>query len=222
MLMACTDPPVLSRVADALGASLRDEAEPGMGAFVSAAALVAEACGATEVDTYAFVGEGARAFQVSLAAVTVNEASGTREWNFGDVWVGDDIGNLTITTDSGRTGYTAAYSGELMSLAAEYTLVACEAGTGTAAARASVSGSGHVNAAGESAELTIGADSSVQALEWAPATAAVPGNGWVRWKVDSANLTLDPATEIEEETRLWPGVASSGEDWSSEVKLLLP
>ena len=221
LLLGCEEPPPLSRVSDGLGAEVRDRAEPAVAVFVSAAALVGEACGELEVDTYTFSGEGARAFHVSLAAVTVNETSGTRTWNFGDVYVGDDLGNLTIVTDSGRQGYTATFSGGTSAMAAEYTLLGCE-GTDATNSSASVSGSGHFTTEADSAELTIGADSSVQALEWAPVTAGIPNAGWVRWKIDGATLQTHPADEIDASTRMWPGLAEGDNDWTAEVSLLLP
>ena len=221
-LFACDDPPVLSRVADGFGAEVRDEAEPAIGAFVSAGALIVEACGSDEVDNYTFSGEGSRAFRISTAAVVVNETSGQRTWDFGDVAVGEDMGNLTITTDEGRTAYNVSFSGIDTVMTASFTLLACEAGDATVATQASVSGNGDFTKGERTAELSIGAATTTQAIEWEPANAPVPASGWVHWKGEDTSLLLDPAGDIDLDSRLWPGLAEGEEGWESKVSVLLP
>lgn len=221
-LLACDDPAILSSVADGLGGVVRDDAEPAVATFTSAAALIVEACAAVEVDNYTFTGEGARAFRVTKAEVAVSETTGQRTWNFGEVPIADGFGALTIGSDETRTAYTVALASETAAFTGSFTLLACEGSETGIATRASISGTGTFTQDGEAAALSIGAATTLQALEWVPANAAFPSSGWVHWKGDGTSLLLNPADEIDEISHLWPGIAEGTEGWATDVTVLLP
>lgn len=221
-LLGCDDPAILSRVADGLGGAVRDDAEPAIATFTSTAALVVEACAAVEVDNFTFSGEGARAFHITTADVEVSETSGQRTWSFGEVAIGDSVAALTITTDETRSAYAATLAGETAAFSANYTLLACEGNDEGIATRASVSGSGTFTQDGETADMSIGASTTLQALEWAPGNAPFPSSGWVHWKGEGTSLLLNPADEIDAASHLWPGLAEGTEGWESQVSVLLP
>ena len=138
MAVACVEPPLLDRVATAYGESVVDSSTTAVGLFVSAAALVAEPCGADVVEDYTLVGEAYHAFRVTSPSVTVAE-SGERTYAYGIVAFEGDVGELTLTSDAGRQAWTARYSGEQGSFVANYAMSQCEvdeAGVGRALADA--------------------------------------------------------------------------------------
>lgn len=222
LLVACAEPPMLDRVAEAYGDEVVSAAERGVGLFVSAAAVVAEPCGASTLDGYVLSGEGYRAFRVTAPSITIAD-SGERTYAYGTVAFLGDVGDLTLTSDSNRKQWTARYAGGEGTFTAQYVTVDCvvdEAGLTTSAG---VSGSGtYAPDEGEEQSLSIVGGDSAQ-LAWAPSTAAAPSSGQVIWHVskDKLEIELEDASTIDPVEYGWPGVAA-GSDWSTEIRLTLP
>ncbi len=222
-LFACADPPLLDKVADAYGGSLVDEASPGLGLFISIAAIIAEPCDQDTVDAYVLTGEGNRALRVTTPQVELAE-DGTHTYSYGTVVFGTDGGDLTLTSDANRKAWTARFGGADAVFTANYSLSDCQADVaGGPATLASIAGTGTRTRADEVAEevaITGGGDS---VLTWSPSTAPVPTAGEVTWHVtdEKHELALDGADTIDGVTREWPGQAS-GSGWATEVKYELP
>lgn len=222
MAVACVEPPLLDRVATAYGESVVDSSTTAVGLFVSAAALVAEPCGADVVEDYTLVGEAYHAFRVTSPSVTVAE-SGERTYAYGIVAFEGDVGELTLTSDAGRQAWTARYSGEQGSFVANYAMSQCEVDEAGVTLLAAVAGSGNYTIFEGGVQNIAVTGGSESTLAWAPSTTTLPTSGAVNWTDAQLleTLKLDDAAAINVADREWPGVAA-GSTWTDPVAVPLP
>lgn len=213
--IACTPPPTLAPVEDALGGSAVAEAGPGVRLAVAVDGLLAELCGVRAVDGYAFVGAPALALGATTLAETRDEATGTLVWDVGEVGLEGRAGPLRVTTDTARTALSVQWStdGEALSGSLEER---CAAEEGVSALGGTLT---HL-LGGERRTLVLVGEPPAPGLAWRLPPRDVPAAGQVRWsRGEGAEvLLLDDASAITGDG--WPGTAS-GDGWEARVTLPL-
>lgn len=233
-LAACENPPILSSVADRLGADLVAAAEIPVRTAVAIGSLASETCGVADVAGHAFAGGGATALRVTTAVASTGSA-GEHAWTFAGAGI-EEEGTLVITADADRQTFAYAWEGTASALAGTFRYEACEAAaegdtgadggldsgldSGLSEGRAVVSGGGTWSGAGASSVAFLGAAPD-PGVGWSPPGGALPTEGWVRWTESRTEetLTLSDAGDIS--GGRWPGTAR-GENWSAAVSLPVP
>lgn len=210
-LLACTEPPVLDAVVDALGARVVDEAEPAIGMSVGVSGMVAEACGADAFDGFVFDGEAASAIGGAGPAVETS-GEGLDQLVFDGIGLGDDVGTMVWTVDATRSRFSIAWVGTRSGLSGDIDVERCA----TQPAEALLSGTLTHDVGGDARTVALVSEAALGGLLWEPPTAIAPSGGQLRWARASEGeiLLLDDASGIADS--VWLGDAT-GPDWSARV-----
>ena len=206
-LLACTEPPRLDRVEQALADELALDAEPSLRLFIALTGFVAETCGVEPVDEeHVFSGDAAAALGITSAADTVVD-----RWTFEGVGLDGEEGTLVIS-NADRRAFEVTWTGTT-AMTAELDLSQCDLEEGEELALPRVTGTAAHEVDGGQRQLTTFGTLLVWGIGVMP-----PRAGQVRWTLANQEVTLDDASKI---TDSWPGVATSP-DWERAISVALP
>ena len=239
LLAACAHPPLVDAVEEQLAEEVLGRGQTPIRIFVALSSLMAEGCGVPDIETYTFVGGGARALGVTTAIKTVLD-SGDIQWTFENAGL-DDVGagELVLKTTSDHASFEVTYILETAGITVTGTVpvLLCDVADSDPS-EDGIALQGDV-ATGGSLEFTEDAvgtkvlaegDKPFEGLHFNPPTDTTPWAGWAKWSDDSEDATRGQALELDGaafiDTDLWPGtasgIASNGVEWDRVVDVRLP
>lgn len=219
-LIGCDAPTTLGSVAAALGSDALADAEPGTQTLIAVAGLLAETCGATDIDGYVFTSRAAASIGAVRADVVRVADEGTQAWTFPDAGIeGQEPADLLISTDVDAENLAVEWTTAGAKFTAGIELRDCD----TAAPSVVVGGSAKWVTAEREVNFELTGAAPLAGMVYAPPTGDAPasgqlkatnqGDGWVILLNDASGLGATP----EE----WPGVAS-GKGWETVIAVPWP
>ena len=217
LLAACSEPPLLDAVSEALGAEALQGGELPLRMSLALSGLVAETCTAGAVEGYSFASRSAAALGATVAAVEHDEEMQT--WIFDEVGLDEARGTLAITTDGQQENLAVEWVSDSFLFTAGLEARACDPD----ASSVTIAGTGTWIGSGPSISLTLESDVPADGLAFAPTTSAIPVQGRLSASQRESDwaIALDDASTLADDPPAWPGVAN-GSDWESNVSIRWP
>ncbi len=239
LLVACAHPPLVDAVEEQLAAEVLDRGQTPLRIFVALSSVAAEGCAVPDIETYTFVGGGARALGITAAEKTVLE-SGDIEWAFANAGL-DDVGTgeLSLKTTTDRASFDVTYTLETAGITVTGTIpvLLCDVEDADPTEEGiALQGDSATGGTLEFTEDAIGTkvlaegDKPFEGLHFNPPTDTIPWAGWAKWSDDSDDAARGQALELDGASLIdgdeWPGVASgiasNDIEWDRIVSVKLP